>query len=169
MVKLRFSRIVAFILFLNCFNTETQATFAIASEIIMNNLKSKNMKKVTILLASVLVVFLVGCSGSETYRGAWKAMDSYGAKYEILFDAKSFTVKDSAGKTEKYDYTQNSVKIENSVKTYGIQLGDGRGYQINFPNAKDENVGLIKDENGNPIFTISRNAYTSYEDVYKLK
>jgi hypothetical protein len=127
------------------------------------------MKKFTVLLLGVLIVFLVGCSGSESYRGSWKAMDANGAKYEIFFDAKSFTVKDSTGKSEKYDYTQNSVKIENSLKTYGIKLGDGRGYQINFPNARNETLGLIKDENGNPIYTISRNAYTSYEDIYKLK
>jgi hypothetical protein len=126
------------------------------------------MKKVSITLLAILVVILVGCSGSDTYRGSWKATDSKGAKFELFFDAKNFTVKDSSGKSEKYDYSQNSVEIENSVATYGIQLGDGRGYQINFPNADNETLGLIKDENGNPLYTISRKDYIKYEDVFKL-
>ncbi|REG96385.1 hypothetical protein [Flavobacterium aquicola] len=126
------------------------------------------MKKISITLLAILSVILVGCSGSDTYRGSWKATDSKGGKFEIFFDAKNFTVKNSSGKSEKYDYTQNSVEIENSVTTYGIQLGDGRGYQINFPNADNETLGLIKDENGNPIYTISRKDYIKYEDVYKL-
>jgi len=126
------------------------------------------MKKISITLLAILSVILVGCSGSDTYRGSWKATDSKGGKFEIFFDAKNFTVKNSSGKSEKYDYTQNSVVIENSVTTYGIQLGDGRGYQINFPNADNETLGFIKDENGNPIYTISRKDYRQYEDVYKL-
>lgn len=126
------------------------------------------MKKVSITLLAILAVILVGCSGSDTYRGSWKATDSKGAKFELFFDAKNFTVKDSSGKSEKYNYSQNSVEIENSVATYGIQLGDGRGYQINFPNADNETLGLIKDENGNPIYTISRKDYIKYEDIYKL-
>lgn len=127
------------------------------------------MKKIAVLLSGVLVVLLAGCSGSDTYRGYWKAMDSNGAKFEIYFDPQSFTVKDSTGKSKRFDYTQNSVNIQNSVETYGIKLGDGRGHQINFPIANDESVGLIKDENGNPVYTISRNSYIEYEDIFKLK
>jgi hypothetical protein len=126
------------------------------------------MKKISIRLLAILAVILVGCSGSDTYRGSWKATDSKGGKFELFFDAKNFTVKDSLGKSKKYEYTQNSVEIENSVATYGIQLGDGRAYQINFPNADDESLGLIKDENGNPLYTISRKKYIKYEDVFKL-
>nr|WP_315257074.1 hypothetical protein [uncultured Flavobacterium sp.] len=126
------------------------------------------MKKIRVTLLAILAVILVGCSGSDTYRGSWKATDSKGEKFELFFDAKNFTVKDSTGKSKKYDYSQNSVEIENSVATYGIQLGDGRGYQINFPNAEDESLGLIKDENGNPMYTISRKDYIKYEDVFKL-
>lgn len=126
------------------------------------------MKKINVTLLAILAVIFVGCSGSDTYRGSWKATDSKGAKFEIFFDAKKFTVKDSSGKSKKYDYSQNSVEIENSVSTYGIQLGDGRGYQINFPNADDESLGLIKDENGNLVYTINRKDYIKYEDVFKL-
>ena len=126
------------------------------------------MKKIRVTLLAILAVILVGCSGSDIYRGSWKATDSKGEKFEIFFDAKNFIVKDSSGKSKKYDYSQNSVEIENSVATYGIQLGDGRGYQINFPNADDESLGLIKDENGNLVYTISRKDYIKYEDIFKL-
>jgi hypothetical protein len=60
------------------------------------------------------------------------------------------------------------VEIANSVETFGIQLDDGRSYKIYFPLAKDESKGLIKDESGTPIYTISRNEYVEYERLYKL-
>lgn len=119
--------------------------------------------------AAFIVMVLTGCNGSKTYRGSWKAMDTNGQKFDILFDAKSFTIKDATGGTKQYDYTQNSISIENSVETYGIQLADGRSYQINFPNSSNESVGLIKDGNGMPVYTISRSEYLKYGDVYKLK
>lgn len=126
------------------------------------------IKRISSVLWIVLVVIFVGCSGSDTYRGTWKATDTKGAKFDLVFEAKKVTIKDSLGKKEVYDYSQNSVVIENSVTTYGIQLGDGRSYQINFPNSEDESLGLIKDENGNPMYTISRKNYIKYEDVFKL-
>lgn len=126
------------------------------------------MKKASMALLGILAVILVACSGSDTYRGSWKATDSKGAKFELFFNAKDFTVKSSSVKTQKFEYSQNSVQIENSVSTYGIQLGDGRNYQINFPKANDESMGIIKDENGIPIYTISRKSYINYDDVFKL-
>lgn len=126
------------------------------------------MRKISITILGILAIILVGCSGSETYRGSWKALNSKGNKFEISFDAKNFTIKDSLGKVEKYEYSQNSVSIENSVSTYGIQLEDGRKYEINFPNSKNESLGLLKDENGNPIYTIGRKNYVKYEDIFKL-
>lgn len=126
------------------------------------------MKKWINLALGVFAVILIGCSGSETYRGSWKATNLNGTRSEMVFDAKTLTIKDSLGKSVKLDYTQNSVNINNSVETYGIKLGDGRGYQINFPRANDESIGLIKDENGNPIYAISRNDYVTYEELYKL-
>ena len=126
------------------------------------------MKKASIALLGILTVILVGCSGSDTYRGLWKATDSKGAKFELFFNSKDFTVRNSSGKKEKFEYSQNSVQIENSVSTYGIQLADGRNYQINFPKSDDESMGIIKDENGVPVYTIGRKDYVKYEDIFKL-
>lgn len=127
------------------------------------------MKKTGLFFLGIFMVLLAACSGSDVYRGNWKATDKQGTKFEIAFEAKNFAVKDTAGASTTYEYTQNSVKIENSVKTYGIKLGDGRGYQINFPNAGNESVALMKDENGQVLYTMSRNEYINYDDVFKLK
>ncbi|UAY53402.1 hypothetical protein [Ferruginibacter albus] len=127
------------------------------------------MRQIKSLLLLVAVVLLHGCSGSDTYRGTWKAIGSEGEKLEITFEAKRFYIKDSSGKINHYDYSQNSVSIENSVETYGIRLNDGREYYINFPIADDETKGIIKDAVGNPMYTISKTAYIKYEDIYKLK
>lgn len=127
------------------------------------------MKKLSVLAVIFFSVILIACSGSETYRGSWKVVDMNGAKFEIVFDAKKFSIKDSLGKSTEFEYTQNSVNISNGVETYGIQLGDGRTYQIHFPKAGDESIGIMKDENGAPMYSISRKEYMSYDAIYKLK
>lgn len=127
------------------------------------------MKNLIASFCGILLLLLAACSGSDTYRGAWKAMDIQGARYEIVFDARKFTVKGSDDKVVVFRYTQNSVHIRNAVKTYGIRLSDGRSYQIDFPDSKDESTGLIKDANGVPVYTISRNNYIPYTDLYQLK
>jgi hypothetical protein len=124
------------------------------------------MRYISIL---IVAVFLLACSGSETYRGGWKATDGNGAKFELMFNAKSFIVQDSLRKETKFEYTQNSVNVKNSISTYGIQLGDGRNYQINFPKANDESVALMLDNNGYVLYTMSRKEYLKYEDVFKLQ
>lgn len=131
-------------------------------------IKQIKMKKASIALLGILPVIFVGCNGSDTYRGWWKATDSNGAKFELFFNAKDFTVRNSSGKKEKFEYSQNSVQIENAVSTYGIQLDDGRNYQINFPKSNDESMGIIKDENGNPIYTIGRKDFVKHEDIFKF-
>lgn len=115
----------------------------------------------------LLLAAVCSCEGSDTYRGSWKAMNANGNKFEITFSPKSFSIKDSTGKSSNYVYSQNSIKTENSIKTYGIRLDDGGGYLIHFPK-KDESVALILDENGNAVFTLSRKNYISYEDIYRL-
>ena len=94
-------------------------------------------------------------------------MNPKGEKFEIEFSPKKVSIKDSSGKSSEYKYVQNSIKSENSIETYGIRLSDGRGYQIYFPK-NDESVGLMMDENGSQMFTISRAKYLTYEDIYKL-
>lgn len=123
------------------------------------------MKKIIILL--LMNFLLISCEGSESYQGNWKALDKDGSKFEISFKPKSFSVTDSTGKISQFSYSQNSIQYENSVETYGISLEDGRKYQIFFPK-NDESVGIILEENGHPIYTISRSKYLSYDDIYKL-
>jgi hypothetical protein len=124
------------------------------------------MKKCSKFLVFMLIIFF-SCEGSDSYNGNWKALDSNGKKFEINFTPTKFSIKDSIGKSNIYEYTQNSIKSENSIETYGILLKDGRGYQIYFPK-KDESVGLILDENGKQMFTIGRKNYVTYDEIYKL-
>ncbi len=127
------------------------------------------MRKATNFVLGLVLISLYSCSGSDTYRGLWKAIDEKGEKFDITFDAKSFTIKDSAGKIISYTYKQNSVSIQNSVETYGIQVSDGKAYLINFPIANDETKGVIKNAADRPIYIIGRSGYVQYEEIYGLK
>ncbi|MBE9583955.1 hypothetical protein IM792_05800 [Mucilaginibacter sp. JRF] len=127
------------------------------------------MKSIVLSFLGLFALLLTACSGSDTYRGKWKGMTPDGEKVEITFEAKSFSIADSTKKATTLSYSQNAVNIANGVETYGIKLDDGRGYKINFPIANDESVGLIKDENDNIIYTISRKDYIKSEDIYRLK
>ncbi|MBL7700964.1 MAG: hypothetical protein JNM14_01835 [Ferruginibacter sp.] len=127
------------------------------------------MRTLTNFISGIVLISLYSCSGSDTYRGAWKAINEKGEKSEIVFEAKSFTFKDSGGQVKTYTYKQNSVSIKNGIETYGIQVSDGKSYQINFPIANDESKGVIKDGSGMLIYLIGRNEYVKYEDLYGLK
>lgn len=127
------------------------------------------MRKLTNFLLCLALISLYSCSGSDTYRGLWKAINEKGEKFEFTFEAKSFTIKDSAGQLKTYEYKQNSVSINNSIETYGIQASDGKSYQINFPIANDETKGVIKDASGRPIYIIGRSKYVQYDEIYGLK
>ena len=125
------------------------------------------MKKYINGFLVTLALFLASCSGSDMYQGNWKATDANGNKFDITFEAKSFKIKDMDGKTVTHEYTQNSVKIENSIRTYGIHLGDGRAYNIFFPFANDTSKAVIM-IGSQPVYTMSRNSYIEYKDLYQL-
>jgi len=126
------------------------------------------MKKNNILILLVLTFLLSACSGSDTYRGDWKATDVNGAHYEMNFDADNFSIENEEGEVSSYEYSQNSISTQNGVETYGIKIDDGRTYQINFPVADDESVGLVADGNGTILYTIGRGDYVTYEDIMML-
>jgi hypothetical protein len=127
------------------------------------------MRILTNFILGLVLISLYSCSGSDTYRGAWKAVNEKGEKFEIVFEAKSFTFKDSTGDVKTYKYKQNQVSIQNGVETYGIQVSDGKSYQINFPIAGDETKGAIKDGSGVLIYLIGRDRYIKYDELYGLK
>ena len=134
------------------------------------------MKKTKFTLIAIITLIIVGCSGSDTYRGNWKATNEQGTALNIVFGENDFSITeyfedeagDINGKVEKFEYSQNSVSIENSVETYGIKLDDGRSFQIQFPIGNDESKGAILDANGRPLYIISRTVYIGYKDVYGL-
>ncbi len=126
------------------------------------------MKTFFCAILGLSAILFAGCSGSDTYRGNWKGMSPDGEKVNITFDARRMTINDGSQESVALNYTQNKVSIKNSVETYGIKLEDGRGYQLTFPIADDESVGLLQDERGNLLYTISRKGYIKSEDIYKL-
>lgn len=116
----------------------------------------------------VAAFVLTACSGSDTYRGDWKVLDPDGRHYDLHFDAKTFSFTPEDGETETHEYTQNSVSIKNSIETYGIKVDDGKNFQITFPIPDDESKGAILDANGKVIYTIGREDYVEYEELYEL-
>ncbi|RQO32184.1 hypothetical protein DBR32_00790 [Taibaiella sp. KBW10] len=126
------------------------------------------MKNYLSLLLCVSMLLLISCSGSDVYQGNWKATDMSGNKFEINFAPKQFTIKETNGKIATYAYTQNKIKIQNSVKSYGITLADGRMFTITFPLAKEAGKAIITLDNKQPLYIISRNAYITYKDFYSL-
>ncbi len=125
------------------------------------------MKNIILPLIIGMFIF-ASCEGSDTYRGDWKATDMQGAHAEIHFEAKSMSVTHADGQKSEYTYKQNQVKNENGVMTYGIKLGDGRSLQLYFPITENKSRGLILDANSHVIYTISRDEYLFYNDLYAL-
>ncbi len=126
------------------------------------------MKRINFFLGLLMALLIVSCSGSDTYRGDWKATDQEGAQYDIQFEAKRFNIKKKDEEAIHFEYSQHSIDITNSVETYGIKLDDGRRCEIHFPIADDESIGIITDELGNLLYTISRNDYINYNAINRL-
>jgi len=120
------------------------------------------MKKLNYLIAALFVLFLSACSGSETYRGTWKATNPAGEKFELLFDEKLLTIKDNnTGGETSSSYSQNQINISNHVETYGIVVEDFGTCQVHFPYISGESEGFIYDASGNLMYTIGRDEYIS--------
>lgn len=125
------------------------------------------MKKIIAILTVLISLIITGCSGSDTYQGKWKATAIDGSHVEINFSPDTLTFTQN-GKIRQFEYSQNSINIENSISTYGIKLEGGRTLKIQFPNNNDESKGAILDLNDKPQFIISRKNYIEYNDVYGL-
>lgn len=111
---------------------------------------------------------LCACSGSESYRGSWKGTDLKGNRVDFVFSENSFIIHETSGTKTEYDYVQNEVIKENGIQIFGIKLGDGRQLQIRFPSESDLRKGFILDANDHVMYTISRDKYLKYEEVYQL-
>lgn len=116
----------------------------------------------------LLCILFASCSGSDSYRGAWKAIDNQGKELQIIFEEKAFIVRDSSKLKHNFTYTQNGVSYINGIVTYAIKLNDGREYKINFPLLERKDVALIKDHSNNILYSMGRNEYVKYNDLMKL-
>lgn len=110
----------------------------------------------------------MGCQGSEVYRGKWKALNPEGIQSTIEFTEDKMIVTRDSSDTETWKYAQNSVHISNRNREYGIRIDNGLNYKILFPVKDNLDKGAIADQNGQIIFTIGRNEFNTYQDVFGL-
>lgn len=121
----------------------------------------KNLIYMSFLFFSIL---FVNCSGSDVYRGEWKATDMNSNKLTINFEENTLTITKEDGESKTYKYTQNSVKLKNSTSKYGLNLEGGIELDIVFP-AKDKDKGIITTRDSEkPLYIISRTDYIQYSD-----
>jgi len=137
-------------------------------ENLYQSLNFKNMRNIFTTFLLLSISFLASCGGSDNYLGQWKGTDAKGEKYTLSFQPKNFSIVRESGDSLHFDYAQYSVKIENSIRSYGIKLSDGRVYTIIFPLANDKSKAVMAMENGKPVYTLSRDSYLSYDEMYKL-
>ena len=127
------------------------------------------MKNVIILGLFAITTILTSCEGSDVYRGEWKAVNVEGLKSEITFTEDQMTLSNKDGDSGTWEYSQNSVSIENGTRSYGIKLENGLNYRITFPIKDNVERGAISDQNDRIIYLIGRNGHYSYEDVFGIR
>ncbi|WP_421754105.1 hypothetical protein [Croceimicrobium sp.] len=126
------------------------------------------MRRTLFLNLFVIALLFTSCEGSEVYRGKWKALNAEGLKSEIVFTGDEMTIHNEDGDLGSWEYSQNSVHLENGKKEYGIQLENGLAYRILFPISDNQERGVVTDQNGQIIFIIGRSKYYSYQEVFGL-
>ncbi len=126
------------------------------------------MKHFHLFSLALLTVLLSACSGSDAYRGSWKATNPEGEQHDLTFTADRFTIQDSAGDTASYGYSQHTISFENSRETYGITLDSGNSYELVFPTGADDGKGYMLFDHGGLAFTINRTEYVTYEESTSL-
>jgi hypothetical protein len=126
----------------------------------------RNLK--LIIPVTFIILILISCEGSDVYRGEWKAIDTEGEKAEILFTADQITISPENGEQVIWEYSQNSVSIENGRRSYGINVDQGASFRIVFPIKNDQEKGAIADQNNRIVYIIGRNNFYTYEEVFGL-
>ena len=126
------------------------------------------MKTNPVFFLLFLFLLFTACQGSDAYQGQWHATDRSGEKYTIDFTEHFFTVIDAHGDSVAHPYSQYSFNYEDGVTTFGIKLGDGRAYRIFFPLKNDTTKALIQLEDQETHYTICRDSFLRYEDIYDL-
>ncbi|MDO5073730.1 MAG: glycosyl transferase [Neisseria animaloris] len=123
----------------------------------------------SLLFSGAIILLLNGCSGSETYRGTWKAMDTNNVPMEIVFEEKQFTLSDLQKNTKKtYRYSQNTIQYENGKRRYGIQVENGASFSIAFPFQNDEERAMLIAPDNTVVMTLDRTKHLPLKDFWQL-
>lgn len=113
------------------------------------------------IIASLMAVALVSCSGSDAIQGKWLAQDGSGKDTVIVFNEKTLEID---GMT--YEYTQNAVGTKNGITYHGIEQ-EGETYSIIFPD-ENKDVALMISPSGDDylagtlVFAMNRNSQPDY-------
>lgn len=119
------------------------------------------MKKSVLFGIAILISawMLSSCKGSDTYRGEWKVTGINGERFVFHFLEKSLVTTATSGIPDTVGYIQNAIRVENGIRSYGINLSNGYQYLIVFPVKGDDTKARITNPEGGTIFTMGRSAY----------
>ena len=125
--------------------------------------------KTTALLPALAVALLLGaCSGSESYRGEWKAVASDGSKAEITFAKKSFTIKDEKAKKPSTNTLRTNTNSESGRTSYGIDIKNASEARIVFPfKGKTDRATMVAPDD-TILYMLDRHAYVPADQFWKL-
>lgn len=120
--------------------------------------------KIYFFILGGILLFLFSCSASDAYSGEWFALGNDANKVKISFIEKKMILEEEGKAFEEYNFTQNSVGINNGIKYYGLRVEDIGNINIIFPSKKNKEYALIivpaqNEITGNSIFTMQRNKY----------
>ncbi|MCX2743250.1 hypothetical protein OO013_05200 [Mangrovivirga sp. M17] len=128
------------------------------------------MNHLTKIFFCFLLIGFIACSGSDEYAGKWKATNSEGDKFVFKFEPETLTISDSTKKATSIGYTQNKISNKNGVVTYGIQLEDGRHYDILFSNPSDSTSAIILESNSQKaLYVLNRNEYVGFDEAHSIE
>ncbi|WP_025125307.1 hypothetical protein [Myroides odoratimimus] len=127
------------------------------------------MKKLLLLFGLILCTLLISCSGSDTYQGEWKATDENNKHFTITFEKRKYTITSEDGQVSTHNYIEFEHHTINSIETYGIRMiEEGKELYIHFPIKNNNVIAFIQTKGKQVLYTLSRDAYLTTSDVYKL-
>lgn len=92
------------------------------------------MKKLlALVLITIGLITLTGCSGSDKIIGTWNAQDSEGNITVIEITENTIIMNGVED-----EYTQNAIGTKNGVEYYGLRVNGSTDLSIIFPDDSDE-------------------------------
>ena len=123
------------------------------------------MTKIHQLFTCLFLCLLLACSGSDTYRGNWKAVSDDGNQFDMIFQEDQMIFKMSDTDSTVFNYSQMGISIRGGRSQDIIRLEGGTRYFIQFPVDDDESKGLILDSFGEKRYSINRTNHMPLDEI----